>query len=1114
VADHKRATAEQGAWPVFEDDEGCGIVKRVTSLRGPLALRRMTAHWVVLAAAALTTLVAATVGASFAAFAGQALPQAVRHDLVVAPGTSLAAAGSFASGHPAQTSAALRSSIAAGLGGVSFSFWQGIWSDPLGFVAGSLPAKPASVTSDNIPQLQAASLDGVTDHAVLVTGKWPGQSPASAAGPIPAALPASTAALLKLRPGDVLRVQDQDTGAPVTFILTGLYAERQSPASVASYWQLNSIPASGSVNGTGSAGGYTTYGPLVVSPSVFPGRLAEGTGTWVAQPDMAGFNAAHLFAISIPFASSLLSALTLTTNLPTVLADTGDNFAVARSLLGISALELLVLTVAALLAVARLLAAQREGETALLTARGATRWQLTRLTAAEVIPLALVTALIGGVAGVWLARLLGSTLYGPGTAGGSVADGGISVAAAGTWLDALAAALGIAAASIGALLYPVLRPRRAAAQVRPGRRAVLSRATAAGADVALVALAALACWQLRRYSAVSTSAVSPSVIDPVLVLAPALALAAGTVLMLRLLPAAARAVDRVSAAGRGLASALAGWQFSRQPLRQGGVALLLVMAVGTGTLALAQHQSLTRSAADQAAYVTGGDAQVNLAGPLPAGATTSITGAAGVRAAMAVSVDQEATPAPVVAIDAAQAPQVALLRADQSSLPPAALLGSIRPSSPCGGQLIGGRPLSVKFAVSLSRAPLGPLRAQFTVTDATGAAFQFSSALFSADGRLHVLTASLGGGDAAYPLRLSQVTLFYTLPAKQLRAPVTLTVAGATPLTWTAVASSPQRDSELSTNNMYGPSAGPRVTGWQRAPRGATLTFTPGYGQWSPAPGASPVLTEPLAGQVSLSASNTLPAAVPAIATRAFDSANNTGVGSIVQTTVNDVAVPAKIVATASAFPTITGAGLVMDLSTLEAFLVSHGTAPVAVTQWWLATADGKVPASLTRALPSGATTKSSAALAAATLADPLSAAPQQALLALTVAAALLAIFGFWVSIAANVRQRRAENAVLAALGVSQRSAAAQLFLEKLLLSVPAAALGLLLGTVVARLLVPAVTLSPTAQTPVPPPLTMFDLPQTIPLAAAAAVLPALAAALVVFRRPDPAAELRAAEAA
>ena len=1081
---------------------------------GRLSVRRMTAHWVILAAAALTTLVAATVGAALAAYAGQALPQAVRHDLVVAPGTTLAAQGTFANGNPAQTSAALRSSIAAGLGGVSFSFWQGTWSNPLGFLAGSLPASRPGITSGNIPQLQAASLDGVTDHAALVTGKWPGQFSAATAGPIPAALPASTAALLKLRPGDVLRVQDRDTGALVTFVLTGLYAERQSPASVASYWQLNSIPASGSGNGTGPASGYTTYGPLVVSPSVFPGRLAEGSGTWVAQPDMTGFSDADLHAISVEGGSSLLSGLTLTTNLPTVLADTGDNFAVARSLLGISALELLVLTVAALLAVARLLAAQREGETALLTARGATRRQLTGLTAAEVIPLSLVTALAGGVAGIWLARLLASTLYRPGITGGGVQNGGISVTAAGTWLDALAAALGIAVLSIGALLYPVLRPRRAAAPVQRGRRAVISRATGVGADLALVALAVLAGWQLRRYSAVSTPAGGPPSIDPVLVLAPALALAAGTVLTLRLLPAAARAVDRMSAAGRGLTSALAGWQFSRQPLRQGGAALLLVMAVGTGTLALAQHQSWTRSAADQAAYVTGGDAQVNLASPMPAGATASITGAAGVRAAMAVSVYQSATPAPVVAIDAAQAPKVALLRADQSSLPPAALLRSITPSSPPGGQLISGRPRSVQFTVTLSRVPLAPVRAQFTVTDATGAAFQLSSGLFSADGRPHVLTAPLGGAQAAYPLRLSQVTLFYTVPAKDLKTPVMLTVAGATPSTWTAVASSPEMASELSTDNMYGPSAEPKATGWQPAPGGATLTFTPGYGQWSPAPGSPAVVTGPVAGQVSLSAPGSGPAAVPAIATRAFDSANNTGVGSIVQTTISGITVPAKIVATASAFPTITGAGLVVDLPALEAFLVSHDAAPVAVTQWWLATAGGQVPASLTRALPPGATITSSAALAAATVADPLSAAPQQALLAMTVAAALLAIFGFWVSIAANVRQRRAENAVLAALGVSQRSAAAQLFLEKLLLSVPAAALGLILGTVVARLLVPAVTLSPTAQIPVPSVITMLDLPQTIPLAVAVAVLPALAAALVVFRRPDPAAELRAAEAA
>src|SRR6202012_4092098 len=201
-------------------------------------------------------------------------------------------------------------------------------------------------------------------------------------------------------------------------------------------------------SGSSTASGSTTYGPLVVSPSVFPGRLTEGTGAWVAQPDMAAFTAAHLPATAthlgaIGYTSNLLSGITLNTSLPAVLADTGDNLAVARSLLAISALELLVLTVAALLAVARLLTAQREGETALLTARGATRWQLTRLTGAEVIPLSVVTALVGGIAGIWLARLLAGTLYRPGTAGGvgSVPNGGIGVGAPGPWVDALAPAL-------------------------------------------------------------------------------------------------------------------------------------------------------------------------------------------------------------------------------------------------------------------------------------------------------------------------------------------------------------------------------------------------------------------------------------------------------------------------------------------------------------------------------------------------------------------------------------------------------------------------------------------------------------------------------------------------
>ena len=392
----------------------------------------MGAHWVVIAAAALTTLVAAAVAAALAAFAGQALPQTVRHDLVAAPGTSLTANGSFSGDDITTTTNTLRSAIGSALAGAPFGFWQGIWSDPLGLVPGELPARPAG-GGGNTPLLEAASLDGIQAHAVLVSGAWPGAStaPRPAAGTIPAALPATAAALLKLHAGETIKLRDRSSNTSMTFVITGLFAQRQLSGAAASYWQLNTVPASGS----STASGFITYGPLVVAPSAFspklasvsPGQLAVATGTWVAQPDMSRLPDGNLPAISASVtaltsalsSSSALNSVQLTTSLPTVLADTGSNLAVARSLLAITALQLIVLALAALLAVARLLSAQREGETALLTARGATRWQLTGLTAAEVIPLSVIAALLGGAGGAWLARVLGGTLDGSGGSGAS-----------------------------------------------------------------------------------------------------------------------------------------------------------------------------------------------------------------------------------------------------------------------------------------------------------------------------------------------------------------------------------------------------------------------------------------------------------------------------------------------------------------------------------------------------------------------------------------------------------------------------------------------------------------------------------------------------------------------
>jgi hypothetical protein len=1012
---------------------------------------------------------------------------------------------------------------------VPFGFWQGVWSNPLDLVPGSQPAAPR-LPHGTTPILQAASLDDIQSHAVLVSGTWPSGAPAG--GVIPAALPASAAALLKLHVGDTIRLQESTTSAKLTFRLTGLFAQRQLPGTSVSYWQLDAVPASGSA----TASGFATYGPLIVAPSVFPqqptggglapGQLSPGTGTWVAQPamsligsaDLSSLSAAVSSLISTAPSSTLLNSVRLSTKLPTVLADTGSNLAVARSLLAVSALQLIVLALAALVAVARLLAAQRDGETALLTSRGATRGQLVALTAAEVVPLSVLAALAGGAVGIWLARILGSTV-------GSSIGNAVSLRAAGTWLDALAAAVLIMLLAVGALLAPALRRQPAtASRVHRGRQALIAGASRAGIDLALLVLGVLAGWQLRQYSAVNASASAGAgsgtapTIDPVLVLAPALALAGGTVLTLRLLPLGARAVDHLAARGRGLIAALAGWQFSRQPLRQGGAALLLVMAVGTGTLALAQHASWTRSAADQAAFTTGGDAQVDPAVPLTAAQTARLRSVPGVTATMPVAATTQSSPGNLLAVDAAKALPVVQLRPDEAPLSASSLFALISPKNGPPGSPVPGQPRSVNLTASVSGLPIGPVTAVFTVMDADGNVFQLpASAPLPQDGRPHVLSAPLdAAGGVAYPLRLLQVGFTFTIPQQQRSAgSADFTVGGAGMSAWAATASSPDLEEAGTGPPTAPPFAEPRAASTVRVPGGLKVHLDSGYGPVYilHETNSGGTYTSAVAhGQLSLAP--VPPTSVPAIVNQAYVDANKTGAGALVNASVYGEQVPVEIAAVATTFPTTTAPTMIMDLPALQSTLVSLGGAPLTVNQWWLATTGHQVPPALTAALPPGATVTSTTALTAATLADPLSAAPQQALLAMVVAAALLAITGFWVSIAADVRQRRAESALLAALGIGQRAAAVQLFAEKLLLSVPSAVLGLLLGTVVARLLIPAVTLTSTAQLPVPPPVTLYDLSQTGPLSAAVALIPALAAALVVFRRPDPAAELRAAEAA
>jgi hypothetical protein len=465
-----------------------------------------------------------------------------------------------------------------------------------------------------------------------------------------------------------------------------------------------------------------------------------------------------------------------------------------------------------------------------------------------------------------------------------------------------------------------------------------------------------------------------------------------------------------------------------------------------------------------------------------------------------------------------------------------------------------GRAAQVQLVARLGPSSLGlaPATVSVSVEDAGHDVYQLDAGTLPADGRNHTLTASLAGG-APYPLRLISLTVGYTLPGRSPRRPAILTVTslsggpGTAPVPGSALralapaATSPELTGTTQNTGTAGPSGLPGPSGppavSSSAVRGTTLvvTFASGYGMgFNGFHGRPPVPVPPtpLAGQLTLAPRSAV-TALPGLATRAFLAASDAGVGSVVQANIGGTVVGVRIVAAVTAFPAVpavpaAGGALVVDLGALQGVLAGDLLPPAQVTQWWLATGSASpgasgasgasggsgAPPGLAAAVPPGSAVTTTAAVAAGLLGNPLSAVPQQALLAIAVAAAVLAVTGFLVSIVADVRQRRAESALLAALGVPPRAAAGQLCLEKLMLSLPAAAAGLALGAVLAELLVPAVTLTSSGTAPVPSVLIEIGWSRALLLALAVAVLPVLAAAAVVARRPDAAAGLRAAEAA
>lgn len=1097
--------------------------------RSSFVLRRMRFASLLPISLLLAVLTSTTVTTALASFGARALPSAVQQRLAQAQGTSIRVSGQIGAAQVRADTKVVASKIRAALGHVPVAMSIGMWSDQF--------ALPRTNGATQAPLLQAAALGGVRAQVRLTAGAWPG--PPTPGQPVGVLLPAATAAMLHMSVGEVLTLPDSLAGGHARLRVTGLFKPRDPTAQ---YWGLSLLGTSGRfVQGT-----FVTYGPALADPAALgSGKLGVSAGSWLLTVDtgrispggVASLGSRLRAATSALAGEQRLGGLEVTTSLPPTLTALASSLVVARSLLLIGSLQLLLLAAAAAILAARLLAGQREEENALLSARGVARGQLAKASLAEAVLLAVVGAAAGIVLGSLLANALMSANGLPvSSAGGPAGIVARGVAGGDWWPGAVIMVLVIVL-----VMWSAIRPGNPGViRLKRGRQAVVAATAQAGLDAAVIALGVLSLWELRRYSAVPRLSGGSLGIDPVLSVAPVLALAGTALLPLRLLPAAARLLDRLSARGKRLAGALASWQLSRRPVRQGGPILLVVLAVATGTLVLAQHQSWRQSQLDQAAFTAGAGVRVTLPTPLPLGRGAAISHAPGVLAAVPVSEFDSGFD--VFALGAAQAAGTVLLRPDLATQPPARLWHMITPGASVSGLALPGRPERLDLSAILrppSGALLGTVTASASVRDASGIVYSVPAGSLPPDGRPHHLTMALSTGQARYPLRLLGLTLSYQLPgfpaplypshAAQLAAQrlehgeaaasATLTLgalavsgrgSGAFPapfaqggalLRWQVGGTSP---------DLANPAAGgvaPRVTSWQAAGSAAALTFKIGAGHVTRPKNQPPL---PATGQISLTTTDPgVP--VPAIATRAFLAAASAHVGQVVGLPVGNVTVPVRLVAQIRAFPTAGGGApaVIVDQGWVQEVLEYQAQPPLPVNQWWLATTGGTVPP-----LPAGASAVSAAKTAAGLLGDPLPNVPQLSLLVIVVAAGLLAGIGFVVSVVAAVRERRLQDALLAALGVGRAARVGQLCLEQLMLSVPAAVAGTVIGLILAHLLVPPVTLTTGATAPFPPVHVVIPVGWTVLLAAGIAAVPVLAAAAAAAHRPDPAAQLRAGDTA
>jgi len=961
---------------------------------------------------------------------------------------------------------------------------------------------------------------GIRDHTALVSGEWPTE-------PGDIALPDSAATGFGLALGDSVTLDVLDEAVTATIVAT--YASDDSE-----FWDADTLQGAGfdpqfplpesrvfvPTNG---------FGPILYAPGGMDAADIPVERIDLSfLPDFSRFDVADLpgFVERLdPNNRDVASQLGDVGSLVVFFSDidsTADAAAsglvVTRSTVVVTSLLLLVLAVAALAQSARLLVDAREAERRLMVSRGANRRQVLLLALIEALGIGVLTAMLSPV----LASLVYAAL---------AAQPTMSAAGMPSWQPPTQFAL----AAVVALLFVVIliAPmfRRAQSETRERR---ITGVMSSGLDLGLVAIAAVAYWQLSSYRSPVREGTDLA-IDPLLVAGPAIVLVAGALLAVRFIPLVARLFERLASRSVGTLVPLAAWEVARRAQRSIAAVLLLTLALAVATFSLSFLSTWRQSQVDQADIAIGtsvrvpsvqgslaaqgvllGDAQptthrqVNVAGP-----GADLLG------------DAPPSGSEAIVLGLTEVSRTALGEGRMGREGGSALEPVLDPSlTPSNGIDLApdARGISATVRVEGQRLDGAAIDVRAVLEDATGLLSILDLGAVPVDGETATVSAEFDPGAASVPRIVGfQLETVVEDPDNFQRNNPSLSMDIAESVVLSDIASlvgddlDPQpvdvdpgiRWNGRSVNAL---TLDPEVV----APTGAEqlrvdLTV------------ASSIDLRPLAFAV---VGWTPLATIPAVITDDLAETMNVAEGqrsylviggSTVPVVIEDTTplIPGSGVGTAlsSAAPSNFGA-IAVDENGLFRSLVQAGVVDLPLDEWWIDVPAGQAQQYLdSHADVPGVTDAASRELLARDLQEgPLRIGTQAALWLAIAAAALLAAIGFAVHTAATLSSRSAELAQLRAIGFSRWSIVRLIGVESALLAALGTVFGIAIGVLLGYLTGPLIAVSPTGLPTVPGTIVIIPwLSIVLLLVELAAVLAVVIATVARTQRSsDPASILRA----